>query len=355
MTTAPPPATPLPARGAAASASSAAAPAPASIPAATAAAPAGLLDHALHPRWTVPVLLLLAALPPLAAAAGEDFYIGLATRILVFALAATSLNLILGFGGMVSFGHAAFVGTGAYAVGILMQQGVASAWIAWPAAVLASALFALAVGAVSLRTRGVYFIMITLAFAQMLFYLMVSVKAWGGEDGLALPGRSAVGGGFDLASDTRFYYVVLALFVLAFLGIQRLLNARFGHALQAIRENETRMGAIGFPVYRYQLAAFTLAGGLAGLAGALLANQSGFVSPSLLQWNQSGLLLVMVILGGVGHPWGGFIGAVAFLLLEEVLSAYTIHWQFILGAVLLLVVLAAPRGLAGLLRREKKA
>lgn len=315
----------------------------------------GLLDHALHLRWTLPLLAVLAALPLVASALGEAFYVGLATRILIFALAATSLNLILGFGGMVSFGHAAFIGIGAYAVGILMQQGVVSAWIAWPAAVLASALFALVVGAISLRTRGVYFIMITLAFAQMLFYLMVSVKAWGGEDGLSLAGRSVLGGGFDLGDDTRFYYVVLALFVLAFLAIQRLLNARFGHVLQAIRENETRMLAIGFPVYRYQLAAFTLAGGLAGLAGALLANQSSFVSPSLLQWNQSGLLMVMVILGGVGHLWGGFIGAVVFLLLEEVLAAYTIHWQFVLGAVLLLVVLAAPRGLAGLLRREPRA
>lgn len=313
----------------------------------------GLLDHALRLRRAGPLLLALAALPPLAASLGQDFYIGLATRILIFALAATSLNLILGFGGMVSFGHAAFVGTGAYAVGILMQQGVMSAWIAWPAAVLASALFALLVGAVSLRTRGVYFIMITLAFAQMLYYLMVSIKAWGGEDGLTLPGRSVLGGGFDLGDDTRFYYLVLALFALCFVGIQCLLNARFGHVLQALRENETRMGAIGFPVYRYQLAAFTLAGALAGLAGVLLANQSSFVSPSLLQWNQSGLLMVMVILGGVGHLWGGFIGAVVFLLLEELLSAYTIHWQFILGALLLLVVLAAPRGLAGLLPQQR--
>ncbi len=315
----------------------------------------GVLDHPLRARGGLAVLVLLAALPPAASALGEDFYIGLATRILIFALAATSLNLVVGFGGLVSFGHAAFVGLGAYAVGILMQQGVASAWVAWPGAVAAGALFALAVGAVSLRTRGVYFIMITLAFAQMLYYLAVSVKAWGGDDGLTLPGRSVVAAGFDLASDTRFYYVVLALFALAFMGIQRLLAARFGHVLQAARENETRMAAIGFPVYRYRLVAFTLAGGLAGLAGALLANQSGFVSPALLQWNQSGLLLVMIILGGVGHLWGGFVGAAAFLLLEEVLSAHTIHWQFALGAVLLAVVLAAPRGLAGWTRRGEGA
>ena len=321
--------------------------APSPSPSPSARPPASLLDHPLRWRTALPMLLLLIALPPVALLLREEFYIGLATRVLVFALAATSLNLVLGFGGMVSFGHAAFVGLGAYAVGILMQQGVTSAWIAWPAAMAASALFALLVGAISLRTRGVYFIMITLAFAQMLYYLMVSLKTWGGDDGLALPGRSSVAAGFDLASDTRFYYVVLALCVLAFLGIQRLLNARFGHVLQALRENETRMGAIGFPAYRHQLVAFTLAGGLAGLAGALLANQSGFVSPALLQWNQSGLLLVMVILGGVGHLWGGVVGAVVFLLLEEFLSAHTPHWQFALGAVLLAVVLAAPRGLAG--------
>ena len=317
--------------------------------------PAGLLDHPLRPRWSLPLLALLVLLPVGASAMGGDFYIGLASRIVIFALAATSLNLILGFGGMVSFGHAAFVGVGAYTVGILMQDGIASAWIAWPTAVLVSALFALLIGAVSLRTKGVYFIMITLAFAQMLFYLMVSLKNYGGDDGLTLASRSTVGGWFDLASDTRFYYVVLVLFVLAFVGIQRLLNARFGHTLQAIRENETRMVAIGFPVYRFKLMAFTLAGALAGLAGALLANQNSFVSPALLQWNQSGMLMIMVILGGVGHLYGGIIGAVAFLLLEEILSAYTIHWQFALGAVLLAVVLLAPSGLMSLWRRRDAA
>ena len=293
------------------------------------------------------VFVLLAAFPLVAPMLGLEFYIGFVRRVLVVALAAASLNFILGFGGMVAPGHAGFIGIGAYTVVALSNAGVMSAWILWPAAALVAGVVAGLVGTVALRTRGVYFIMTTLAFAQMLYYLMVSLKTWGGDDGLALPGRSSVAAGFDLASDTRFYYVVLALCVLAFLGIQRLLNARFGHVLQALRENETRMGAIGFPAYRHQLVAFTLAGGLAGLAGALLANQSGFVSPALLQWNQSGLLLVMVILGGVGHLWGGVVGAVVFLLLEEVLSAHTLHWQFALGAVLLAVVLAAPRGLAG--------
>ena len=311
-----------------------------------------LLDHSLQLRWSLPVLALLAALPMLATLAGDTFYVGLATRILIFALAATSLNLILGFGGMVSFGHAAFVGVGAYTVGILMQHGVMSAWVAWPIAMLVSAFFALLIGWVSLRTQGVYFIMITLAFAQMLYYLAVSVRAYGGDDGLSLAGRSAVGAGVDLGNDTHFYYVTLAFLVAAIVLITRMLNARFGHVLQAIRENEVRMTAIGFPVFRYKLVAFTLAGALAGLAGALLANQSSFVSPALMQWSQSGMLMIMVILGGVGHLYGGVLGAIVFLLLEEFLSHYTIHWQLGLGAVLLGVVLLAPNGLTSMLRRK---
>lgn len=314
--------------------------------------PASGLDHALRAPWALALLALLAALPPLAAATGGEFYISLASRILAFALAATSLNLILGFGGMVSFGHAAFLGIGAYTTAILMQHGVTSAWTAWPAAMAVAALAALLVGAISLRTQGVYFIMITLAFAQMLYFLMVSLKAYGGDDGMSLAGRSRVAEGFDLADDTRFYYVVLALAALGFLIVWRVLNARFGHVLQAIRENETRMQAIGFATTRYKLGAFTLAGALAGLSGALLANQGGFVSPSLMQWHQSGVLMVMVILGGVGHLWGGVIGAVAFLLLEEFLSHYTQHWQFALGAILLAVVLAAPNGLTSLWRKR---
>lgn len=312
----------------------------------------GLLDHPLRARTALPVLAVLILLPVAAHALDETYYIGVASRMLIFALAAGSLNLILGFGGMVSFGHAAFVGMGAYAVGILMGEGVAAAWIAWPAAFAVGGVFAFVVGLISLRTRGVYFIMITLAFAQMLFYLMSSLEAYGGDDGLSLASRSWLAPGFDLSDDTRFYYVVLAVWVIVFLVIARLLNSRFGHALQAIRENETRMAALGFAVYRYKLAAFTLAGALAGLAGALLANQTGFVSPAMMQWSQSGILLIMVILGGVGHLYGGLAGAAAFLLIEEVALSYTIHWQFYLGAVLLVVVLAAPNGLMSLFRRR---
>ena len=314
-----------------------------------------ILAHRLHWQWAAPSLALLLVFPLIASATGADFYVTLASRILIFSLAATSLNLILGFGGMVSFGHAAFVGLGAYAVAIFMQAGIDSAWVAWPLAMLVSAGFALVIGAISLRTQGVYFIMITLAFAQMLFYLVTSLKAYGGDDGISLAGKSSLGFGLDLANDRIFYYVTLGLMVLTLLAVARLLNARFGHVLQAIRENEVRMTAIGFPVFRYKLVAFTLAGALAGLAGALLANLGGFVSPALMQWSQSGMLMIMVILGGVGYLYGGIMGAVFFLLLEELLTHFTIHWQLGLGAVLLLVVLKAPNGLASLIKVRRPA
>jgi branched-chain amino acid transport system permease protein len=313
-----------------------------------------VLDHTLQLRWSLPVLALLLALPLAAYSVGDTFYVGLATRVLVFALAASSLNLILGFGGMVSFGHAAFLGIGAYSVAILMQNGIASAWIAWPLAILLTALVSLLIGWISLRTQGVYFIMITLAFAQMLYYLIISLKAYGGDDGLSLAARSSVGWGVDLSSDVHLYYLSLGALAMALVFMVRLLNARFGHALQAIRENEVRMTALGFAVFRYKLAAFTLAGAVAGLAGVLFANLNGFVSPAMMQWSQSGMLMMMVILGGVGHLYGGVIGAIAFLLLEEFLSHYTMHWQLGLGAVLLAVVLFAPNGITSLLKHKAR-
>jgi branched-chain amino acid transport system permease protein len=313
-----------------------------------------VLDHTLQLRWSLPVLALLLALPLAAYSVGDTFYVGLATRVLVFALAASSLNLILGFGGMVSFGHAAFLGIGAYSVAILMQNGIASAWIAWPLAILLTALVSLLIGWISLRTQGVYFIMITLAFAQMLYYLIISLKAYGGDDGLSLAARSSVGWGVDLSIDVHLYYLSLGALAMAMVFMVRLLNARFGHVLQAIRENEVRMTALGFAVFRYKLAAFTLAGAVAGLAGVLFANLNGFVSPAMMQWSQSGMLMMMVILGGVGHLYGGVIGAIAFLLLEEFLSHYTMHWQLGLGAVLLGVVLFAPNGITSLLKHKAR-
>lgn len=310
------------------------------------------LHHTGLGRWgALALLLALAGLPFALKAVGYEFYTGVATRVLIFAIAASSLNLILGFGGMVSFGHAAFVGLGAYTVGMMMDAGVSSAWIAWPAAMLASAAAAALIGAISLRTRGVYFIMITLAFAQMFYYLMVSLKAYGGEDGLPLPQRSALLG-LDLKDDQSFYFTVLLLAALVMAGLQRLLNSPFGWLLQGCKENETRMAAVGTRVFALQWQAFVLAGAIAGLAGALLANLNGLVTPHLMHWSQSGQLMIMVIIGGAGALWGGALGAAALLLLEELLSGYTLHWQMALGLLLLAVVLFAPQGLTGLLRRR---
>ena len=313
-------------------------------------------------------LILLLLLPPVASALNEPFYIGLVSRILIYALAAVSLNLILGFGGMVSFGHAAFFGTGAYIVGILafhatdespiinapfILMGTDNAFIAWPVAFILSAGLAAVIGAISLRTHGVYFIMITLAFAQMMYYFFVSLEKYGGDDGLSLLWRSQFGG-LDLGNDTTFYYVCLSLLILFLFFSHRLVNARFGMVIRGCKENEQRMGALGFPTYRYKLVCFMLAGAGAGLAGALIANQTEFVSPSFIHWTVSGEILVMVILGGMGTLLGPVFGAAALLLLEEFLSRFTEHWMIILGPILLFVILFARKGLYGtLVEREK--
>ena len=282
--------------------------------------------------------------PFAADALGGGYYVGVATRVMIFALAASSLNLVVGYGGMISFGHAAFFGAGAYSVAILAQEGVVSALAAWPLAVAVSAACALVIGAVSLRTRGLYFIMITLAFAQMLYYFFVSLKAYGGEDGINLAARSRLPG-LDLRDDATFYLIVLALLAVCLYLLKRLAASRFGAVLRGIRENEGRMTALGYPTYRFRLVCFVIAGGVAGLAGALIVNQHGFVSPNLLHWTQSGTLLIMLILGGVGRLYGGVAGAAAMLLLEEFLSNWTGYWQFSLGLVLLFVVLRAPGGI----------
>jgi branched-chain amino acid transport system permease protein len=308
----------------------------------------------------IAVFGVLAVFPLVMQALDGMFYVSLASRILIYAIAATSLNLVLGYGGMVSFGHAAFFGAGAFVVGILAVEGVRSAWIAWPAAIAVAALAALVIGAMSLRTRGVYFIMITLAFAQMIYYIFVSLKSYGGDDGLSLPGRSTIGGELTLANDFAWYYLVLALLAIVLYAMHRLVHSRFGRVIDAIRENEARAEAIGFPVYKYKLLCFVIAGAIGGLAGALIANQSNYVSPSLLHWIQSGTLMIMVILGGVGTLWGGVIGAAVLLGLEHLIADYRIDWLAALapnyqdhaglavGAVLLAIVMLAPEGLAGL-------
>ena len=282
----------------------------------------------------------------------QQFYISFATRILIYAMAAASLNLVLGYGGMVSFGHAAFFGAGAYIVGILAFEGVTSLWISWPMAIAVAALAALVIGAISLRTRGVYFIMITLAFAQMMYYVFVSLKAYGGDDGLSLSSRST-GLGVSLSNDFAWYYLVLVLLGIILFLLHHLLHSRFGRVIEAIRENETRATAVGYPVYRYKLLCFVISGAIAGLAGALIANQTSYVGPALLHWVQSGTLMIMVILGGVGRFWGGPVGAVVLLALEELFSgsallgSYSLHWQLPVGIILLAVVMFAPQGIAG--------
>jgi len=307
-----------------------------------------------HLQRLLPWLLLAAAvaLPWIAGALDQGYYVGFVRRLMIYALAATALNFVMGHAGLVSLGHAAFFGAGAYTVAIAMAHGVTSAWIAWPLAAGAAALLALAIGALSLRTRGVYFIMITLAFAQMVYYVAVGLKQYGGEDGISLPQRSALGFGLDAADELTLYYVVLALLAATLLLLNRMMDARFGRVLLGIRENEARMQALGYATYRYQLLAFVIAGAAAGLAGALFANHNTFVSPAALHWTQSATFVVMVLVGGIGYRYGGVLGAFALLLLEEVLAAYTDHWHLPLGLVLLAVVFLAPRGLAGTLARR---
>ena len=307
------------------------------------------------PFRPIPVLIglaVLVVLPLVLLALDQPFYVVLGTRVLIYALIAASLNLLIGYGGLVSFGHAAFVGAGAYCTAVLSRAGVESAWLVWPAAMLAGGTLAALIGSISLRTRGVYFIMITLAFAQMAFYLVLSLKVLGSDDGLNLPRRPALGFGLNPRSDLVFYYVVATLFVAALFGLWRLLNAPLGRALQGIRDNEIRMEAIGFPTYRIKLAVFIIAGAIAGLGGALLASLNGLVSPTLFHWTQSGTVMIMVILGGAGQFLGGAIGAAAFLLIEEVVAEHTIHWPLAVGVAILAVVVFAPDGIAGLWRRR---
>ena len=297
------------------------------------------------------LVLLLAAAPPVAVLIGQPFYVDLLRRVMIFAIAAVSLDLILGYGGMVSFGHAAYLGAGAYAVTILAVYGVHNGLLQWAVAIGASMLLALAIGAISVRTSGIFFIMITLAFTQMLYYLGISLDVYGGDNGMRLPMRSQFGGLIDLANGTQFYYLVLALLVLVVLLVRRLVDSRFGMVIRAAKSNEARTRAVGFSPYPYRLAAFVIAGGICGLAGALLVNHTAYLTPDLMHWTRSGDILFMVILGGIGSTVGPVLGALVLLVLENALSNWTEHWQIILGPFLVLVVLFARRGLAGLLWR----
>lgn len=283
------------------------------------------------------LLILMLALPAILAAFGQTFYLGLLSRMLIYALAATSLNLILGYGGMDSFGHAVFLGLGGYGVAIAADHGITSALVAWPLALLAVAVFAVVMGMVSLRTRGVHFLMITLAMAEMAYYFFVSLRTYGGDDGLTMMRRSQFGweSWWPTQRDTGFYYLCLMFLVLGLWGSWRLVHSHFGRILVGLRENETRMHTIGFPVQRIKLVAFVIAAMMCGVAGMLNAELNKFISPSTMHWSQSGMLMVMVIIGGAGKPWAGVLGAVIFLMLEEVLAHFTERWQLPMGFLLL--------------------
>ncbi len=320
--------------------------------------------YATRPTVITITLLVTALAVPLAAQLfHEPYLLSIISRVLIYGLAAASLDLLVGYGGMISFGHAAFFGVGAYTVGILALHaqensyfiswpiqisGTTEALVAWPIALLVAAALGAIVGALSLRTRGVHFIMITLAFAQMLFFVFVSLQRYGGDDGLSLDQRNTLAG-LDLSNDITFYYACLGLLVLFLVLGLRLTRSRFGLLIKAGKQNEKRLYALGYPVFRYQLACFILGAAGAGIAGALIANQTEFVSPGLMHWSRSGELLVMVILGGIGTLIGPVLGAATLLLLEEILSAYTEHWMIYLGPVLIMVVLFARRGLYGAL------
>lgn len=302
-------------------------------------------------------------LPPAALFFDQIYLVSLMSRVLIYALAAVSLDLLLGYGGLISLGHAAYVGIGAYVVGIgffhasemepimhwpFVINGSENGLILLPLAALVSAFFSLIFGAMSLRTKGMHFIMITLAFAQMLYYLFVSMDKYGGGDGLSLYSRSSFPY-LDLGSDIQFFYLCLGLLICFLICADRIVRSRFGLIVRGAKDNPRRIKALGIHAFRYQLVLFTIAGAGAGLAGALLANQTEYVSPGFLHWTLSGELMVMIILGGLGTIYGPILGAAAFLLMEETLAMYTEHWMIYMGPFLLIVVLFLKGGLWSLL------
>ncbi len=310
----------------------------------------------LRSSWPLLVLLVLAVTFPFF---GEKYYVDLVMKIMILSVFALSLELLVGQTGLVSFGHAAFFGIGAYAAALLSpQSGPASFWILFPAALLAAGLYALAVGALSLRTRGIYFIMVTLAFAQMAYYVFHDTKFGGGSDGIYLYFRPEISIGsvqlLDLGAPRVFYFFVLAALVLTFLLLAAMQASRFGRALAGIRVNEQRMRAAGFATYPYKLAVFVVAAMLAAVAGFLYALKDGYVNPEILSWHQSGAVLLMIILGGLGSLRGAVFGAIAFVALQEfyqsqaIFGSFAKHWQLPLGLTIIAFVALMPKGLIGL-------
>ena len=287
---------------------------------------------------------------------GSEFYIQLLTKVMIMGIFAMSLDLLVGYTGLISLGHAAFFGVAGYALALMSPQyEAANLWLTLPAVLACAGATALVIGALCLRTSGVYFIMATLAFAQMLYYLIHDAKITGGSDGLYIyvkPDATLFGWQpFNLDNKLHFYYFVLVCLILVFLFLKRILRSSFGHALMGIKINEHRMRSVGFSTYRYKLAAFVMAGTLAGLAGYLTALQYGFINPELLGWHNSGNALIMVILGGMGTLYGALIGSFAMTLLQEFFSGMTKHWQLLMGGFVVATALLLPQGLAGLFSR----
>jgi branched-chain amino acid transport system permease protein len=300
------------------------------------------------------IFLFFALIPVVAHLMSDAYLLSLCGRVMIFAIAAVSLDLLVGCGALISFGHAAFIGLGAYAVGILSAHGMRDALLSLPVALSVSAMFALLTGFVCLRTKGVYFIMITLAFGQMAFFTASSLAPYGGDDGLTIAARSTVFGFAVLRNEWVFYYLVLGCLLGTYLFCRVLVGSRFGRVFRGAKENAARMEAIGFDVYRFQLTGYVVAGALAGLSGFLLANATEFVSPAYMSWQRSGELLIMVIFGGMGTLNGAIVGAAAFLLIEEWLSGITEHWKVIFGPLLVLVAVFAPGGLLGVVARLRR-
>jgi branched-chain amino acid transport system permease protein len=296
----------------------------------------------------IAIFVVLVAVPIVAPFAGGGYLLSFSARVMIFAIAAVALDLLVGYCGLISFGHAAFIGLGAYAVGILSAHGLSDALISLPAAVTVAALYALLTGIVCMRTAGVYFIMITLAFGQMAFFTASSLAPYGGDDGLTIAARNTVAGLPLLKSERVFYYVVLGCLLGCYLFCRALVASRFGRVVRGAKENPVRIAMIGFDVYRFQLAIYVIAGALAGLSGFLLANATEFVSPAYMSWQRSGELIVMVLLGGLGSLIGAIVGTAVYLLAEEWLSGFTEHWKVIFGPALVLVVLFARGGLIGI-------
>lgn len=311
-------------------------------------------------------IMALALVPLLALWMDKPYVITLATKVCILAMAGVGLNLVLGYGGLVSFGHAAFFGLGGYVAGILAShalnyvpimespwliEGTTRMLVIWPVVILACAMFALLIGALSLRTSGVYFIMITLAFAQMIYYFSISWPSYGGEDGLSVYLRSGFPG-LNTMTGIHFFGITFGWLLLSLWLTSRLVQSRFGLALQAARQNPIRVAAVGISPYRVQLTAFVISGVITGIAGALYTDLNRFVSPSMLSWHTSGEIMVFVILGGVARLTGPLVGAALFIILEQTLGSISQNWQFWLGAVLIVVVLYARGGVVGLLVGE---